>query len=85
KIPFWIENFSNSKPQYSFVSGGDFPEDLSQYKLIVHCGGCMLNEAEMKNRILKAKDAGIPIVNYGMAIAQMNGILDRAMKVLSDR
>ena len=85
KMPAWIENFSKAKPEYVFVSGGDFPKDLSEFKLIVHCGGCMLNEAEMKNRILKAKDAGIPIVNYGMAIAQMNGILDRAMKVLSDR
>ena len=82
KIPAWIEKYSNAKPEYTFVSGGDFPNDLSAFKLIVHCGGCMLNEAEMKNRILKAKEARIPIVNYGMAIAQMNGILERAMKVV---
>ncbi len=82
KMPAWIEKYSNAKPEYIFVSGGDFPNNLSEFKLIVHCGGCMLNETEMKNRILKAKDEGIPIVNYGMAIAQMNGILARSLKVL---
>ncbi len=82
KMPIWIEKFSNSKPEYQFVSGGDFPSDLSQYKLIVHCGGCMLNEAEMKNRIRKANEANIPIVNYGMAIAQMHNILERAIKTI---
>ena len=80
KMPAWIEKYSNSKPEYTFVSGGDFPNDLSPFKLIVHCGGCMLNETEMKNRIQKANEANVPIVNYGMAIAQMNGILDRALK-----
>ncbi len=80
KMPAWIEKYSNTKPEYNFVSGGDFPKDLSQYKLIVHCGGCMLNEAEMKNRIQRANEAKVPILNYGMAIAQMNGILKRAMK-----
>ncbi len=80
KMPLWIEQYSNSKPQYTFVSGSDFPDDLSQYRVIVHCGGCMLNEKEMKNRIQKATDAHIPIVNYGMAIAEMHGILDRALK-----
>ncbi len=84
KIPAWIENFSNSKPKYNFVSGSDFPNDLSQYKLIVHCGGCMLNEIEMKNRLNKATKANIPIVNYGIAIAEMNGILKRAVKVFKD-
>ena len=83
KMPAWIEKYSNAKPEYNFVSGGDFPNNLSEYKLIVHCGGCMLNETEMKNRISKAKDAGVPIVNYGMAIAKMNGILTRSLKVLS--
>ncbi|MBR4569326.1 MAG: [Candidatus Riflebacteria bacterium] len=83
KMPAWIEKYSKAKPEYAFSSGGDFPKDLSEFKLIVHCGGCMLNETEMKNRISKAKDAGVPIVNYGMAIAKMNGILTRSLKVLS--
>ncbi len=83
KMPAWIEKYSKAKPEYAFSSGGDFPKDLSEFKLIVHCGACMLNETEMKNRISKAKDAGVPIVNYGMAIAKMNGILTRSLKVLS--
>ena len=83
KMPAWIEKYLKAKPEYAFSSGGDFPKDLSEFKLIVHCGGCMLNETEMKNRISKAKDAGVPIVNYGMAIAKMNGILTRSLKVLS--
>ena len=80
KIPTWIENYTKVKPVYSFASGGDFPTDLSKYALIVHCGGCMLNETEMKNRILRAGEAGIPIVNYGIAIAGMHGILERSIE-----
>ncbi len=80
KIPKWIESFCGAKPQFSFTSGGQFPDDLSQYKLIVHCGGCMLNEKEMKSRMQRAKEANIPIVNYGVAIAHMNGILKRSLK-----
>lgn len=80
KMPGWIEKYTNSKPQYEFTSGGDFPADLSEYKLIVHCGGCMLNEKEMKNRIQRAEEAGVPIVNYGVAIAQMHGMLERSLE-----
>ncbi|MBQ5592055.1 MAG: [Clostridia bacterium] len=80
KMPGWIKNYSKSEPEFSFTSGGDFPEDLSEYKLIVHCGGCMLNEKEMQRRIELAKNAGVPIVNYGIAIAQMHGILKRSLE-----
>lgn len=80
KMPGWISSFSKADLEFSFTSGGDFPDDLSQYRLIVHCGGCMLNEAEMKNRIASAGNQEVPIVNYGMAIAYMNGILDRVLK-----
>ena len=79
KMPHWIESFSGARLQYVFTSGGEFPEDLSQFALVVHCGGCMLNEAEMKHRIEKANAAGIPIVNYGLAIAQIHGILKRSV------
>ena len=82
KIPQWIENFSGAKLEFSFTSGGEFPEDLSEYALIVHCGGCMLNEAEMKHRIEKASTSGIPIVNYGIAIAHIHGILQRSIAPL---
>ncbi len=81
KMPHWIENFSGAKPVYSFTSGGDFPEDLSGYALVVHCGGCMLNEKEMLHRIAKAAGQNVPIVNYGIAIAQMHGILKRSLEV----
>lgn len=79
KMPRWIEKFSGAKPEFSFTSGGDFPENLSDYSLIVHCGGCMLNEKEMANRIAKATEVGVPIVNYGIAIAHMHGILKKSL------
>lgn len=81
KLPRWIKEYSGASPQFEFTSGGSYPDDLTPYRLIVHCGGCMLNEAAMKSRIGEAVSAGIPIVNYGMAIAEMTGILKRAMKV----
>jgi len=80
KMPKWIENYTGKKLDFSFTSGGEFLEDLSGYDLIVHCGGCMLNEKEMQYRIEKAKDSGVPIVNYGVAIAQMHGILRRSLE-----
>ena len=81
KLPRWIREYSGASPHFEFTSGGTYPDDLTSYKLIVHCGGCMLNEAAMKSRIGKAVSVGIPIVNFGMAIAEMTGILKRAMKV----
>ena len=80
KIPGWIRNYTGVQPEFVFTSGGDFPENLSEYALVVHCGGCMLNEAEMKRRTKAAVEAGVPIVNYGLAIAQMNGILKRSVQ-----
>ena len=80
KMPNWIEKFTNAKPEFAFTSGGEFPDDLSEYKLIVHCGGCMLNEKEMNFRIQKAVVSGVPIVNYGIAIAHMHGILKRSLE-----
>ncbi|MBQ7500244.1 MAG: [Clostridia bacterium] len=84
KMPGWIESFSGVRPDFSFTSGGEFPDDLSGYKLIVHCGGCMLNEKEMHSRIDRAKKAGVPIVNYGVAIAHMHGILKRSLTPFPD-
>ena len=80
KMPGWIENFSGVKPEFVFTSGGEFPEDLSDFSVIVHCGGCMLNEKEMNFRIEKAVRANVPIVNYGIAIAHMHGILKRSLE-----
>ena len=84
KMPGWIESFSGVKPQYEFSSGTGFPDDLTPYSLIVHCGGCMLNEKEMQHRIARAEEAGVPIVNYGIAIAEMHGILRRSLSVFPD-
>lgn len=84
KMPKWIEDFSKVKPQYTFTSGGTFPEDLSDFKLIVHCGGCMLNEKEMKRRMESSNAQSVPIVNYGVAIAHMHSILKRSLAPFPD-
>ena len=84
KMPGWIENYSKAKPNYRFTSGGDFPDDLNGIDLIVHCGGCMLNENQMKTRVQSAVKADVPIVNYGIAIAAMHGILERSLAPLKE-
>ena len=81
KMPNWIRNYAHADIAFDFTSGGEFPEDPSGYALVVHCGGCMLNEKEMKHRIRTAAAHGIPMVNYGVAIAQMHGILRRSLQV----
>ena len=81
KMPKWIEAFTGAKPTYRFCSGTEFPDDLSGVSLVVHCGGCMLNEKEMHSRIERCTESGVPIVNYGVAIAQMHGILKRSLEV----
>ncbi len=80
KLPAWIRKYTGKELNFVFTSGGEFPEDLSQIALIVHCGGCMLNEREMRSRIRAAVDAGVPITNYGIAIAQIHGILRRSLE-----
>ena len=84
KLPGWINSFTGKNIKYDFTSGGDFPVDLSDYSMIVHCGGCMLNEREMKYRLRHAQDCGIPITNYGTAIAFMHGILKRSLSPFPD-
>jgi len=84
KIPRWIEEFSGAKPSYTFTSGGEFPADLSDYRLIVHCGGCMLNDREMRARMERAEAAGVPMVNYGVAIAHIHGILKKSLTPFPD-
>ena len=84
KIPGWIRAFTGAEPEFSFTSGAEFPADLSEFKLVVHCGGCMLNEKAMQHRISLAVEGGIPIVNYGVAIAHMNGILRRSLELFPD-
>ena len=84
KLPAWIKGFSGSNPKFKYTSGGEFPDDFKDYTLILHCGGCMLNEKEMQSRINKADGAHIPVVNYGIAIAFMHGILHRSLSPFPD-
>jgi [FeFe] hydrogenase H-cluster maturation GTPase HydF len=79
KLPKWIIKHTGKAVQFEFTSGTGFKRDLSQYRMAVHCGGCMLNEREMKSRVDYAKGEGLPITNYGIAIAYMNGILERSI------
>lgn len=81
KLPRWIRNYTNKEVNFEFTQGTQFPEDLSKYKLVVHCGGCTLNEREMKYRLSCAVDEGIPITNYGILIAYIQGILKRSIQV----
>ncbi len=83
KLPQWIQEYAGCELSFNFTSGGDFPADLSGYDLLLHCGGCMLNEQEMRHRMALAKAAHVPAVNYGLAIAQMQGILERSLEPFS--
>ena len=80
KLPQWILAHTKKELHFSFTSGTEFPNDLSDYQLIVHCGGCMLNEREMQYRIKCAADQNIPFTNYGITIAYINGILKRTVE-----
>lgn len=79
KIPRWVQNYTKKQLNFKFTSGSEFVDDLSEYKLIVHCGGCMLNEREMKYRQKCAENQHVPITNYGILIAYMQGILKRSI------
>ena len=80
KIPNWIRKRTGAEPEFVFSSGNQFPEDVSQFKMVIHCGGCMLPEREMKYRLACCADQGIPITNYGILIAYLNGILKRTVE-----
>ena len=85
KIPRLIKNHCKKEPVFSFCSGGDFSKDLSSYKLIIHCGSCMLNEREMQYRQNLAVEQNIPFTNYGIALAHMNGILKRSISMFNTK
>ena len=80
KLPRWIKEYTGKNPEFIFTSGTEFPLDLSPYKMIIHCGSCMLNEREMQYRIKCAADQNIPFTNYGITIAYINGILKRTVE-----
>ena len=84
KIPQWLSDYTGKKLELEFTSGRDFPEDLSRYALVIHCGGCMLTEREMQYRARQAEDASVPMTNYGMVIAHTHGILRRSLEPFAD-
>ena len=81
KLPGWLKQYTGKEFEYSFCSGNDFPEDLQPYKVIIHCGGCMLNEREIRYRMKCAADAGVPFTNYGTVIALTQGIIFRSLEL----
>ncbi len=84
KIPKWLNAHTSKKINYEFTSGTEFPKDLSKYKVVIHCGGCTLNEKEMKHRVNVCKSQNIPITNYGIFIAYIQGILERSIQVFPE-
>ena len=84
KLPKWIRDFTGRQFNFSWTSGTEFPADLSPYRLIIHCGGCMLNEREMQYRYRCAADQNVPMTNYGLCIAYVHGILKRSLSVFPD-
>jgi predicted GTPase len=80
KIPRWLTEFVGGQLHFEHVQGHDFPQDLSPYRLVVHCGACMWNRREMLSRILRCQQAGVPMTNYGLAIAYSLGIFERALE-----
>ena len=84
KLPKWIKEYTGKDIRFTFTSGTEFPDDLSKYKMVIHCGGCMLNEREMKYRLKCAEDAKVPMTNYGTAIAYMTGILIRSIGIFEN-
>lgn len=84
KLPRWLREYTKKQLSLTFTSGTEFPEDLTDYKLVIHCGGCMLNEREMKYRLKCAADQHIPMTNYGTAIAHMQGILRRSVQIFPE-
>jgi [FeFe] hydrogenase H-cluster maturation GTPase HydF len=84
KLPQWIRNYTKKNIDFQFTSGTEFPDDLSSYQLVVHCGGCMLNDKEMKYRQKFSADNRIPFTNYGILIAYMQGILQRSVSMFPE-
>ena len=84
KIPRWIREYTGKEVQFETASGTEFPDDLSRYRMVIHCGGCMLNEREMKYRLSCAADQGVPMTNYGILIAYVKGILKRSVELFPE-
>ena len=84
KIPGWLRRHTGKELQIRAVAGTEYPDDLSPYAMVIHCGGCMLNEREVRYRMKCAADQGVPITNYGTLIAYLNGILPRSIEIFPE-
>ena len=84
KLPNLIKKYTGKNINFEFTQGTEFPKDLSEYKLVIHCGGCMLNEREVQSRMEFSLNEGIPFTNYGIAIAYMNGIIKRSTEIFKE-
>ena len=84
KLPKLLKKYTGKEFKLEFSSGREFPDDLKDYAMVIHCGGCMLNAREMSSRMMTVEEAGVPVTNYGIAIAYMNGILKRSLEILPD-
>ena len=82
KLPKLLKKYTGKEFELNFTSGREFPDDLKDYALVIHCGGCMLNAKEMSSRMMTVEESGVPVTNYGIAIAYMNGILERSLEIL---
>ncbi|MGL5278254.1 MAG: [FeFe] hydrogenase H-cluster maturation GTPase HydF, partial [Cetobacterium sp.] len=81
KIPKLVKNYTGKEIEFTFVGGKDFPEDLSKYALVIHCGACMINKKHMQSRIDESMSLNVPITNYGLVIAEVTGILDKSLEI----
>ncbi len=84
KLPRWLQGYTGKELNFEFSSGTGFPEDVTPYKMVIHCGGCMLNEREVKYRMKCSLDQGVPFINYGVLIAYLKGILKRSLRILPE-
>lgn len=85
KIPFMLQKNIDKRLDFEFITGHDFPQDLKKYDLIIHCGGCMMNEKEMKTRINVCKENNVKMINYGILLANLNGILNRSIEIFNKK
>jgi hypothetical protein len=84
KLPAMIRKFTGKEPEFVFTSGNEFPEDLTGIRLVIHCGGCTLNEREMHSRLRACAENGVPVTNYGILLAHLNSILERSIALFPD-
>jgi hypothetical protein len=80
KIPQWLEKHAGGRLEFTTHQGHDFPQEVSQFRLVIHCGACMTNRRAVLNRVVKCREAGVPITNYGLSIAYVLGIFERALE-----